>query len=105
MAKRPVKLATREFEKAGDATDFFRAMLNRYKVGARIAKQDELDLAALLQLHSEYAEKVGVGIGHFEVRRPPDEGFQSLSKRCFWIVRTDGSAVDFSYKNCLEKKG
>jgi hypothetical protein len=104
VAKRPVELDTRRFEKAGDATAFFRAMLNRYEIGSRVSEEDALDLAALLKLHSEYAEKVGAGISHFEVRRPPEEGFQSLSKQCFWVVRMDGSVIDFSYKSCLEKK-
>lgn len=103
MVKRPIKLDTRRFEKAGDATAFFSTMLNRYPLGARVSDEDALDLSALLKRHSEYAEKVGAGVSHFEVRRPPLE-YQSMSRRCFWIVRMDGSVVDISFKHCLENR-
>jgi hypothetical protein len=33
MAKKSVELAKRSFDKQGDATDFFKAMLNRYRPG------------------------------------------------------------------------
>ena len=104
MAKsRSISLDTRAFEKAGEAMDFFSTMLNRHNLGDRVNDKDALDLAALLKLHSEYVEKLGVGIDHFEVRKPPTDVPQ-FSGRCFWIVRTDGSQIDFSFKHCLAPK-
>jgi hypothetical protein len=63
-------------------------------------QSDALDLRALLKRHDELDEKVGVGIAHFEVAAPPDD----YDGQCFWIVKTDGSRVAFSYKHCLEAK-
>jgi hypothetical protein len=63
----PVVLATRSFANRKDATAFFRTMLNRYRPKQRVSDADAADLAALLTRHSEYEEKVGVGIDHFEV--------------------------------------
>ena len=50
---KPVELATRSFEKQGDATAFFKAMLNRYRPGERVSDEDGLDVAALLERHTE----------------------------------------------------
>lgn len=97
---RRIDLGTRVFEKAGDATLFFRAMLKRYPVGSRVIDDDAADLRALLNRHDERDEKIGVGIDHFVVEAAPD----GHSGKCFWIVRSDGSTVDISFKHCLERK-
>jgi Protein of unknown function (DUF3223) len=81
-------------------TRAFSAMLNRYSVGDRVSDIDALDLTALLKRHDERAEKTGVGIAHFEVALPTD----NYAGQCFWIVRSDGSRVDFSFTHCLQSK-
>jgi hypothetical protein len=98
MAKaRRIRLEARIFEKAGDGTAFFSAMLNSYSLGDKISEADSLDLGALLNRHNEREEKIGVGVDYFEVEAAPD----SFSGRCFWIVRKDGSRIDFSLRHCL----
>jgi len=101
--KRRIVLSTRTFKKAGDAVAFFKDMLNRYSVGDRVSDADAMELTALIQRHEEVDEKMGCGIDHFEVRLPPDDVPQ-FSMQCFWIVRTDRSAIDISYKHCLEPR-
>lgn len=100
---RSVKLSTRTFQKVGDATAFFKDMLNRYAIGDRISHSDAIESTALIERHQEVIEKIGVGIDHFEVRSPPVDS-PPFSKRCFWIIRVDGEAIDFSYKHCLEAR-
>ena len=100
---RKISLTTRSFNKAGDATAFFKDMLNRYQIGDRVSAADAVDLSALLERHDERVEKVGRGIAGFEVNIPPDDVPQ-FSKRCFWIVRHDGTKIDFSIGHCLESK-
>jgi len=100
---RRITLATRSFDRAGDATAFFKAMLNRYHIGDRVSNEDAVDLSALLERHDELEDKVGVGVAGFEVNLPPKDVPQ-FSKRCFWIIRVDGSKVDFSVAHCLESK-
>lgn len=75
-------------------------MLNRYSVGEVINPADTVDLIALLKRHDELEEKIGVGISCFEVAVAPD----GHNGKCFWVVRTDGSRIDFSFKHCLEAK-
>ena len=95
---KPVELATRSFEKQGDATAFFKAMLNRYRPGERVSDEDGLDLAALLERHTEYVAKVGCGISHFQVM------MTGQGTQCFRIIRKDGSGTDFSYLHCISQR-
>lgn len=97
---RPIVIDTKSFPKAGDAQAFFSGMLAGYGSNDRVNDEDAAHLAALLKRHDEHAEKMGSGIDYFVVAPAPDYPDQ----RCFWIVRNDGTRVDFSYKHCLEKK-
>ena len=98
--RRAIQLETRLFARAGDGTRFFSAMLNRYSVGEVVGSVDAVDLTALLKRHDELEEKIGVGVARFEVADAPD----GHGGKCFWIVRNDGSRIDFSFKHCLEAK-
>jgi len=100
---RKIPLTTRTFDRAGDANTFFKDMLNRYQIGDRVSADDSEDLVALLERHDERDEKIGRGIVGFEVNTPPDDTPQ-FSERCFWIVRTDDTRIDFSYIHCLAPK-
>jgi hypothetical protein len=94
----PIELSTKNFLTQGQATAFFKAMLNRYRPGDRVNAEDHLDLSALLERHAEYALKVGCGVDHFEVMMT-EHGTQ-----CFRIIRTDGSGTDFSYSHCITQR-
>jgi len=59
-----VVLATRSFTTQSAATAFFKEMLARYQIGQRVSDVDALDLAALLERHDEFAQKVGCGTNH-----------------------------------------
>ena len=85
MPRKPVTIATRAFDSQGDAKAFFKEMLNRYKPDECVGEEDALHLAALLERHSEYQEKVGIGLDCFEVMMS-EHGTQ-----CFRIVRRDPS--------------
>ena len=101
MAKaRKIVLSTITFAKVGDAERFFQDILYRHSMGAHIPDDDARHLAALLDRHDEKAEKAGPGVGHFEVKKAPDD----YPGQCFWLVRTDGTAVNVSFTHCLERK-
>ncbi|WP_225114892.1 MULTISPECIES: DCL family protein [unclassified Bradyrhizobium] len=91
----PIKIATRQFTKKGDAVAFFRAMLNRYKPGERVSDEDGKDLAALLRRHPDAEDKIGPGIDHFEVMSA------DYNTQCFWVVRSDQTIERFSFVACL----
>lgn len=103
MAKaRKVVLRTRTFATFGEAQSFFKEMLNRYPIGQMVIGTDKDDLIALLHRHTEEKDKIGAGISHFIVDNGPSE--YDIPTRCFWIVRKDGSKIDFSVKHCLEPR-
>lgn len=92
---KPVELATRSFANQTEATAFFKAILNAYRPKERVSDEDALHLAALLERHTEYDQKVGCGVDHFKVMMT-EHGTQ-----CFRVIRTDGSGTDFSYTHCV----
>lgn len=53
-------------------------------------------IAALASCHHEAETKIGVGIQHITVRQV------EYGSRGFWITRTDGTSVDFSYRTALD---
>lgn len=94
----PITIGDRQFASKGAATEFYRAMLNRYHPGDRVSEPDAADLRSLLKLHTEAERKIGVGIDHFEVM---DGGFGT---QCFRVVRLDETWDDFSYGHCITPK-
>ncbi|KAH7278678.1 hypothetical protein KP509_38G052200 [Ceratopteris richardii] len=48
--------------------------------------------------HPDFQAKIGKGIKSFQVR--VNKNFDS---RCFYIIRSDGSMEDFSYRKCVNK--
>ena len=98
---RRIVLTNLEFMKVGEATDFFAVILNRYQIGELVIPEDAAHLSALLDRHDEREEKIGTGIVGFKVNYPPKDA-PPFSKRCFWVVRTDGSEIDFSIGHCLK---
>lgn len=98
----------RHWQRKGDAVDHFKAMLARYSDGARIVDPaDHSDLASLLQVYDSVIDageptKTGTGISHFERRKDRDHlGHTS----CFFVVRTDGTSIDFSTRRALDVAG
>ncbi|KAJ0786149.1 putative protein DCL [Helianthus annuus] len=47
--------------------------------------------------HLEAEKKMGTGINAFQVRYHPQ-----WKSRCFFLVRVDGSADDFSFRKCVD---
>lgn len=95
----------RFWSKKSDAKAHFRAILGRYTVGQRVEDAlDHEDLAALLKVYdldlpSGAPTKAGVGVAYFEKR--PDMDHPGTTA-CFFVVRTDGSSIDFSLRHALD---
>lgn len=78
------------------ANRYFSTIMNRYASGQRLSAKDDANLRAVLAVHPDRAAKFAdQEISHFEVRE------FVYGKRCFFLIRMDGSAVDFSYQRCL----
>jgi hypothetical protein len=92
---KPVVLDNRSFETRQDALAHFKAMLGRYRPGDTVDGADTKDLEALLRRHPELADKIGVGIHHFEVMSA------DYGTKCFAVVQRNGTRIDFSYPVCV----
>lgn len=53
----------------------------------------------VLVYHPDYEDKIGSGLISIMVDRHP----LYLYPRCLFVVRTDGTWIDFSYRVCLEE--
>jgi hypothetical protein len=77
------------------ATEHFKEILRTHDDGQRIPEPHHTQLRALLDRHTEAAKKIGCGVDYFIIRRNP------AGTRGFWVVRTDGTMIDFSYPHCI----
>lgn len=110
MAKSvPITLPNgRSWSKKGNAVDHFKAMLARYADGDRVRDaSDNADLEALLAVYDSVISagqptKAGPGVSHFERRMDRDHPGHTS---CFFVVRTDGSSIDFSTRRALDVAG
>jgi hypothetical protein len=98
MAKIAIEVGGLTFPTKSAAAEHFRQMLYRHDVDSQIPDPDSTELGWLLERHPEFHDKIGCGIERFSVRNA------LYGTRCFEIVRTDGSATDFSFKSCIEGK-
>jgi hypothetical protein len=95
----------RTWPKKGDAVSHYKEMLARYRDGSRVSDPtDHDDLASLLEVYDSVLDagqpsKAGIGISHFERRRDQDHPGHTS---CFFVVRTDGTSIDFSTRRALD---
>lgn len=80
-------------------TDYTKETLLGTEAGQALSGERFGVIRDLLNFHPEAEQKIGCGVERIEVRRNPEFGHNA---RGFWIVRTDGTETDFSYKKCLE---
>lgn len=105
MAK-PVQLSNRRsWQTQSAAKAYFKEILNRHVDGQRVtAPADYNDLLALLEAYDhempEHAKKSGLGVDHFF--RGRDQEHNGLTS-CFYVKRSDGTSIDFSYLRAVEK--
>jgi hypothetical protein len=77
------------------ASDAIRDILHGYELGETLSDEHAEFMLCALRNHNEADKKIGCGVVRFEVRSDDWGG------RCFWLVRTDGTETDFSYRSCL----
>ncbi|CAL0323800.1 unnamed protein product [Lupinus luteus] len=72
---------------------------SRYMDGEQLSVEDEKAIVQkLLPYHPHSEDKIGCGIYSIMV----DRHHQFQHSRCLFVVRTNGSCIDFSYRKCLQ---
>ena len=74
---------------------------NKYKYLNDEDKQFLLN--EILPWHEEYKEKIGCGIDKITVELYKDEE-RKFSTWCYYLIRKDGTKIDFSYTHCIANK-
>lgn len=73
---------------------------NRYIDGERLSVEDERTVKErLLAYHPQSVNKIGCGLDYIIVDRHP----QFRQSRCLFVIRLDGSWIDFSYQKCVRE--
>jgi hypothetical protein len=93
----PVAVGNKEFPSRKAAITHFKLMLSRYEPDDTVADEDAEELNALLQLHPDAVEKIGVGVDHFEVMSA------DYGTHCFAAVQRNGVRTRFSYFACINR--
>lgn len=84
-----------EFPTKKEATTQIRDILHTAPLREPLAGDDLALISALVTCHPDAEEKIGAGIQSINVR------IIEHGSRGFWITRTDGTVIDFSYRVCL----
>ena len=92
------KVGDMTFSSKEECWSYMRALRDSLIRGATVEGKAATVLSALLEKHPKYAEKVGCGVSHFKY----DEHPEYTGTMCFFIVRTDGTSEDFSFRKCLD---
>ncbi|XP_021290967.1 DNA-directed RNA polymerase IV subunit 1 isoform X2 [Herrania umbratica] len=74
-----------------------RNILHKYPIDHWLSEADRNTLMMALYFHPRRDEKIGSGAQEIKVGYHPEHA----NARCFSLVRTDGTIVDFSYHKCV----
>ncbi|KVI01145.1 protein EMBRYO DEFECTIVE 514-like [Cynara cardunculus var. scolymus] len=94
----PVSVGYKSFETSVQIFDYFFKFLHFWPPNLNVNKYEHAMLLDLLKKgHLEAEKKIGAGIHAFQVRYHPQ-----WKSRCFFLVREDESADDFSFRKCVD---
>lgn len=90
-------LGPETFRTKSAARDRVRKLLNEWPLGQPLTDHDRAMVLAAVARHPDAARKIGPGVQSIVVREQPP-----YNSRGFWLIRTDGSDVDVSYRECFQ---
>ncbi|KAL2652361.1 hypothetical protein R1flu_020489 [Riccia fluitans] len=95
----PVKLGPKLFHSGIEMFTYFYDLLHGWVSNVDFNKYEHMVLTDLVTKgHRDAESKIGSGIKSFQSRF--HSGWHS---RCYFLVRTDGSSEDFSYRKCVDR--
>ncbi|KFK27971.1 hypothetical protein AALP_AA8G455200 [Arabis alpina] len=94
----PVKLGPKEFVTSIAMFDYFTKFMQFWPTDLDVNKYEYMVLLDLIKKgHAEPDKKIGGGIKTFQIKIHP-----MWKSRCFFLVREDDSADDFSFRKCVD---
>ncbi|KAH1254720.1 hypothetical protein GLYMA_04G169200v4 [Glycine max] len=93
-----VNLGFKSFGSSLEMFHYFYNFLHTWPQYLNVNKYEHLMLLELLKNgHAEPDKKIGGGVRAFQVRKHP-----TFKSRCFFLIREDDSADDFSFRKCVD---
>ncbi|KAG5046363.1 hypothetical protein AAZX31_06G185100 [Glycine max] len=93
-----VNLGFKSFVSSSEMFHYFYNFLHTWPQYLNVNKYEHLMLLELLKNgHAEPDKKIGGGVRAFQVRKHP-----TFKSRCFFLIREDDSADDFSFRKCVD---
>lgn len=86
-----IKIGDVEFPTKKSALEYFKNILNSYDFDEELDSLDSKDVLALLELHPNIKEKIGVGIKSVRIKRA------KFNTKSFELIRLDNSTTLLSY--------
>ncbi|MEQ8469393.1 DCL family protein [Coleofasciculus sp. E1-EBD-02] len=99
----PITIGDYDFPSKKSLMDNVRSILNKYCPGQCLDQQDFKLISLLLERHPEASKKIGCGINSIKVDIPQEWGNTRNAYKCFWVIRQDGTCIDFSYRECISR--
>ena len=95
---KPQTLGPKTFNSPEEAIKYFSWLLNTITPNQDMNDYERLVVQACLEkVHGDFEKKVGCGIKAFQVKMHPEH-----DSKCYYVMRTNGSMTDFSYRKCVE---
>ncbi|KAM7269475.1 hypothetical protein ACFE04_024972 [Oxalis oulophora] len=92
-----VKLGPKRFGSSIEMFDYLFKFLHYWPTNVDLNKFEHMVLLDLLNKgHEDHAKKIGTGVRAFQVRHHP-----MWKSKCFFLIRDDQSADDFSFRKCV----
>lgn len=95
--RKSTEIGENKFGSKKEALEFYRNILNSYKVGETLNSTDFDNLFNLLEIHPRKKEKIGNGIADFRV------GLAKFNTKSFEILRIDGTSEFISFTKYIGK--
>ena len=92
-----LKIGSWHFKTKSEAMKWFGFILNDSKVGSSCSGEKMADMIHLIKRHPDADRKIGCGIDRFEIRENP----VFKNQKTFYLIRTDGTETDFSFRICV----
>jgi hypothetical protein len=97
--RQKIQIGEHVFASKAAAKARIRTLMAKYADGERLDQPADAEFVfSLLQRHRLAAKKIGVGVEYFTIRT-----VLPWRNRAFYIIRSDGSDVEFSFVECLSE--
>jgi len=100
MAKQ-ITIGNLQFPTKKLLTEYVQKILAKYSPGNCLDKDDFIFVNQLLERHPNAVAKIGCGVDSIKIDIPQEWIKTRCAYKCFWVIRKDGSCVDFSFRECI----